>query len=819
MNNSVVVVILCNLAYVYAVISILGILGWLWFRPFGIFSLPSCPGFQSRLVLYPILGWILLLIGASWLRIPALPFQKTAGILLTILLSVPALYWLWKWRSIKPRREEILEYCKSRLSSFPLLIFLGILGLIPISMLTTPSLYDVGTWGYDRANYVATTNEYLHQGMLEQGDASGGILAPWIALNGQLVKALVHHDFSWNAVCEFSRNPDFNARARYLGLLMRNGGAAMDATFASWFRLNGVQAFTLENYLQFLLLMLAGMWVGLEFKLGRLYCIFLSAVACLWPIGALPTLLDNRDQALTIFLVLILLGGASLRSFGWLVEGLVIGSLALLYIEIFPFVLLLWLLIRIDYRPFKIEYKFIGRALGVGFLCNLPYLLWGTHYLLGQLTQTGTMKLSVLLGISLGYFSGLAGTFAGINSSALSPLLVGEIIAGISFLGLFILGVIKLVKFKRWYYLLGLVVLMVLSFYFLRKGYEYSSYKLSTILFPASIILCALALRREDNFGDLKGIRCALVIGCLPGILLGAGIRSGFYFKGVPIQTGPNAGLENRGSLAVGYGLHTRQNDAYLAYQLRQDIKHENHVAIGNLGDGDIGFLENTFPSSMQVNGLLYNEYRNSFYPTGKFLTPNQRVGVLLLANDWRFAHRRYDQAEDIILLQGKFDKILPRNSYTIYFINGSQPITFLERLYSQVNQGSVGPGQKAGYRFRAQGLTFGVYALNQPAKASTLHFDISQVVAPHDGNRYDIASWKFYINGQATQPTVTVQKANSWNVRLSLPADAAGNVVEFVPPGHAPFASGENRMAPLDPKQRNEPVFKINNFTMEDAK
>jgi hypothetical protein len=686
-------------------------------------------------------------------------------------------------------------------------------------MLTTPSLYDIGTWGYDRANYVATSNEYLHLGMLERGDASGGVFAPWLALNGQLIKALVHHDFSRDAVYEFSRNPDFNARARSLALLMRNGGAAMDATFASWFRLNGVQAFTLENYLQFLLLLLAGIWVGLEFKLGRLYCIFLSAVVCLWPIVQLPTLLDNRDQALAIFLVLVLLGGASVRSFGWMVEGLIVGSLALIYIEIFPFVLLLWLLIRADHRPFRAECRFVIGALAIGLLCNLPYIFWGSHYLLSQLNETGTMKLVMLLGTSLGYFSGISGAFAGINSSPSSLLAVVEIVAGLAFLGLLTLGVIKSIRLKRWFYLLGLALLIALSFYFLSQGYQYSSYKLSTILFPASILLCALALRSKDDFPDLKNIRCSLVIGCLPGLLLGASIRSGFYFTDIPAQTGPNAGLENRTSLALNYGLHLRHNDAYLAYLLSKHLPSQSHVAVGNLADGDVGFLESTFFNSMQLNGLQFNEWRNAFYPTARFLPNNQRIGALLLANNWRFAHRRYDQAQDLILLRGQFDRVLSRSSYTGYFINDSRPVAFVERLYSQVNQESVGSSQQVGYRFRAKGLAFGVYALNQPAKACNLDFEITQVVPPADGSQSDIGNWSFYVNGRDAKAAVAVEKSGGWSVRLPLPADPAGNVVEIVPPGQAPFASGENLMAPPDPGQRNEPVFKINNFTMEEAK
>jgi hypothetical protein len=62
-------VIFQNAAYIGGASTILAGLGCLWFRSRG---LPKDAQPLARVALYPILGWMLLVVGASWLRIVAL---------------------------------------------------------------------------------------------------------------------------------------------------------------------------------------------------------------------------------------------------------------------------------------------------------------------------------------------------------------------------------------------------------------------------------------------------------------------------------------------------------------------------------------------------------------------------------------------------------------------------------------------------------------------------------------------------------------------------------------------------------------------------
>jgi hypothetical protein len=97
-------VILQNAAYIAAAFAILISLGWLWFRPGGLLGVTKNADPLARVALYPVLGWMLVVIGASWLRMLAVPFSKSAPWLLAFLTLIPLGLWIssFRRRKLKP---------------------------------------------------------------------------------------------------------------------------------------------------------------------------------------------------------------------------------------------------------------------------------------------------------------------------------------------------------------------------------------------------------------------------------------------------------------------------------------------------------------------------------------------------------------------------------------------------------------------------------------------------------------------------------------------------------------------------------------------
>ncbi len=102
--------ILGNATYIAAAFLLCAFLGWLWFRHDAIAGLSQSGNTLARLAIYPILGWLLVIVGSSWLRIPAVPFRVSAPYLLALLLIVPMAWQVWNLRREpgKARMEKLI---------------------------------------------------------------------------------------------------------------------------------------------------------------------------------------------------------------------------------------------------------------------------------------------------------------------------------------------------------------------------------------------------------------------------------------------------------------------------------------------------------------------------------------------------------------------------------------------------------------------------------------------------------------------------------------------------------------------------------------
>ena len=188
-------VILQNAAYIGAAFTIFTSLGCLWFRPGGLVGLPNDAHPLARVALYPVLGFMLVMIGASWLRILDLPFSKSAPWLLAFLVVVPLGFWLWRLRNTDARPNPV-RFLTDRGRRLWVLFVPFLLGVILVNRLTVPELYDVGRWGYDQVNYVHIADQYMEHGASGNQQSGGSVLKPWLAATARSIWDLCSGKFS-----------------------------------------------------------------------------------------------------------------------------------------------------------------------------------------------------------------------------------------------------------------------------------------------------------------------------------------------------------------------------------------------------------------------------------------------------------------------------------------------------------------------------------------------------------------------------------------------------------------------------------------------
>lgn len=820
MDPAVIKIIASNASYIVAAFFLIAVIGWLWFRPGGILGLPARENFLPRAVLYPVLGWALLLIGASWLRIPAIPLKKSAPFLLASVLLIPTLYWFFQgWRRYRSENKlpNIKTYLHERLRFGWICLALLGFGIIPLNRLTMPKLYDIGTWGYDQINYIHIADQYLDHGLFEQKDTvPPGIFRPWIIFNTTLAKRLAARDFSKGGTFAYSQNPDVaTVIKRRMGLIMRCTGAALDACLCTWFRLDTVQAYFLSSYLLYLLLISAGLWISLEMKLRPLTTVFISAMAGLWPMAVFPSLVDNRDQVHGLLFVLIALSGAFLRALNIRVQSIVLGALVVAYIEIFPLAIPLWLAIELDNLSWQDALQRTIKTAIATIAWIFPYLLWGPHFLLIQAQETGAMRLRLPIGEWLGDFSGLAGSFPGLLFQGPEVLLSLLVLSGWAFLLFQIFGLLNGLRARRFFFVVGFLGFVTLSIYFYRIDYSYAAYKLSTILFPSAVLLAASTQQAMSPFPAWSAwsVRCfpLLAILCLPALLVGAALRSGFRFNDLPVLTGPNSVVENRTELIINRGLRVRKNDVLAA---RSTAGKTKNVAFSNLSQHDNAYVAHFFrdhPVAL-LNGNFNNQEVHG--PIGflssnmSFLKEGQLIDRLILLNSEGVGAIRFDGPQNLIYLRGQPELIKTNKVFTDVTLDPKTPFAFAQRIYSQFWQAVIQKGPTAShFPFADKGITVGIYLLNGPTVPRMVHFDVASPVPE------TLKKWILTVNGRLMENPHVLLPNGRLRFSAYLPASPAGHVLELRPSGVViePRASPE----PLAPGQA---VNEMTNFKLEEV-
>ena len=835
--SEVSLTIAANLLPIAAACLLCLLIGWLWFRPGALAGLPQSAEFLPRFAIYAILGWFLIIVGSSWLRILAVPFRKSAPFLLAVLLAVPLAFWLWRLWKERGKLPDWKTYLQLRAGPAGcLLLAMGLFAVVLTNRLTVPSLYDVGGWGFDQVNYVHIADQYIENGMFEPKDsASGGVIGPWFAFNGNLIRNCLSFDKSrWNAIYDFSSNPDVQTYTRQLSLIMRSGGAALDSSFASWFRLDGVQAYVLGNYIQYLFLALAGVWVGLVARIHPIGCLLLGALASLWPIAIFSNLLDNRDQALALVIILVLLGSVLYRQLNIWARGLALGALALIYIEILPVVAPLWLLAHLDERPLRLAGKHIGQEIGIALACTFLYVPWGTQFLFVQLSSSDTMKLQLPLGAFFGPLSTFAGTFAGIRFDGSQLVLVFAMVAGAALIALQILGLAVWLKDRRFGACAGFFLLAAISIHLNQIGYAYAGYKLFTVLFPAIILLCAgsfsIFSRSLAGPSGLPGGLwkrepvLILIALCLPGVLLGSALRSGFSFSDVKYVIGTNSVLEDWAGVTTNAGLRVRDTDLEMARSIVANVKKKQGVLFSNFDHWDVAYFAHFFGSQRPIS-LLYGFSpqtnpldRNVFAKNMRFVEAGQPIHWLLLLNDETVGRARYDTPDNIVILKGQPVKIESGRTFTAMQLKSKEEFVFAQRLYSQILPKAISRETKnSEFLLGKQGVVFGVYAVNSSAEPRKIRFDV--VSAGSRPLREKLGEWQCFVNGKPAENLVKTPLPDGARFSISLDSEPAGHVIEVGPASQLPFQFATERAKAYIAGNKAKDVYKVKDFVLENSR
>jgi hypothetical protein len=798
-------VIVQNVAYIGAAFTILAALGWLWFRPGGPLGLPNDAKPLARVALYPVLGWMVVVIGASWLRILALPFSKSSPWLLAFLLLVPSAFWLWRLRKPDARSNPI-AFLAERCKRVWVLLVPCVLGVVLINRLTVPQLYDVGRWGYDQVNYIHIADQYLDDGMLVIQRNGENILEPWLAASIRFVSNVSSGKLS-KYIMDAPDNPRVSTGRAWLGLNVRNGGAAVDGCFGTWLGLDGIQAYVLSVRMQFLLLVCCGLWIALQTSVAAAWLLLIPGIASLWPSVILPSLFDNRDQTYAFILIFIILGSSVCGGLNRQINGVALGALTFIYVEIVPIVMILWTAFRIDDRPLLAGIRNLFVEGFVGLLVTLPFLPFNISYLIEQLRERETLRLEAPLGHLLGPLSPISGAFAGMgfSSSQLLPVILS--ISAIAFLVFQVLGLARWLNSRRYLSVAAFVALAVLASSLYMRDYQYVTYKFLTVLFPVAVLLCAAALapsgahRASFLWFDYQALLSPKTITllsalCVPAIIVGAAMRSGFVFADLPVPAGVLDTLEDRKTLAPANGLHVRNNDVLIARERARKVGKKKGVALCNFSRADVAYIAHFLSSrkSFLLNGLFFDQQSEMpFSEDLAFLSADQKIHWLFLLNSEAAGVMRYDGLENMMWLSGNPEQVMVFRSFTSLRLNPEVPFVFAQRLYSQYWQevSSETRLPQTRFFFGKKGIVFGVYALNTRSTPCLLQFeiaalrgeDVAQVAAK-------LASWTVLSNRAIAEGFRFHQLADRLFVEIPLDPNSAGHVLELGPKDGLPIAA-----------------------------
>ena len=757
---------------------------------------------MARVALYPVLGFMLVIIGASWLRILALPFSKSAPWLLAFLVVVPFGFWLWRLRKADARPNPI-RFIADRWKRLWVLMVPCLLGVILINRLTVPELYDVGRWGYDQVHYVHIADQFMEHGALGSERNGGDVLKPWLAASARSVWNLCSGKFSV-FIGEVSNNLQLSSHKERLGLLVRNGGTALDACFGTWLGLDGIQAYVLSVRMQYLLLACCGLWIALQMRLAAAGLLLIPGIACLWPCVILPSLVDNRDQTYGFILIFVILGSSVCGGLNRRICGVALGALTLAYVEIVPIAIILLTAFRIDDAPFRVGVKNLFVEGFIALLITLPFLPFNLSFLIAQLGAKEAMHLGMPLGNLLGPLSPLSGAFAGLYFGPSQVLPVILLISASAFLVFQVLGLACWLSSRRFFSVCAFLALAALASSLYYRDYQYVTYKFLTALFPVAVLLCATALRPLPAYGassplfNYKGLRSApksatfLATLCVPALAVGAAIRSGFIFGDFTVPAGPLDFIEDRSALTPQQGLRVRSNDVLNAKVRAQKAGKKKGVALCNFTPSELPYMAHflRYRKSALLNGLLFNEQSGPFSEDFAFLGSGEQIHWLFLLNSATEVVMHYNGLENVMWLSGRPKQVMVFRSFACLSLSPRSPFVFAQRLYSQYWQDAspVTPLPQSRFLFGSKGIAFGIYALNTNAIPYLLQFEIYPS-REDDLPRMsaELESWIVLANSNETRDVRIQYLADRVFVQIPLASNPAGHVIELGPRDRLP--------------------------------
>lgn len=720
-----------NLSILFLGYGICVFLGWSMCRP-----LRTEPIDPIRVACYPVLGFALLLVFCSYLRIPSLPFSKTVPALLAVICLVAGgIEWL---------RFHLLgrDYCASLTRAWrpAVLIFVGVTCLASplLFRLCVKNFSDPGTWGYDVGNYVLTTREYVDNGMLLPGDAEGSESNPFVAFiryQSILGSSILSGEPSKNPADLLGPTAAFSA-SRNVSLMPRNAGAAVDAFFAVILDLRPIPAYFLSVLLCTILLIHAA--VALAFRVGLRggIAVIFTAVAVYWPTVVRPVMFDNRDQAICLFLVVALLAVCRAGAGAWPIRSILLAALCLTYIEIAPFAVVAYALCAAGRSPTRIWLRSLLLEGGVALGLCLVFSPGLASYLLHQATAAEASATMTGLAAPFWIFENLAGVYAGVDPGKNSYHWFLLTLSGIVFLALVVIGVIRSGIARQWGFVVAIGCFVAADLVFMSGSRDYAAYKLGTVTFPLLLVALGVTLRNPEGSPNrtvdrglwLLGRPCVAVL--MFAILCGVWMRAGVYVKDVPFREGLNAILWDRKEHTMLAGLAPRSNDVTELASIVEEIGNRNSVVVGATR-ADVGYVQGYAnpDHTFLLNGRVFNTaiaLNDQPYDSIRFLNGGTPIENIFLTNSNRVAKRAYHRKDSVVPLGEAPEAFDAFRTFSRIRIDPAKPFPFAALQFTELaaspQAGDLFPD---GFAFGPAGINFGIFALNASAAPRTVQVTV----------------------------------------------------------------------------------------------
>jgi len=781
----------------------------------------------ARFACYPVLGFATLLVACSYLRIPSVPFSKTAVPLAVALLLLGCGLEIARIRFGRVRFWESLAH------SWQKVLFVAgtvlLFGLPLTFRMCVPEMLNPGTWGYDQVNYVVTARGYVDRGMLPQTspDSPGYLdeLDSFWKYQRLMAESILRGEPLKVPSDEFSQS-SIGSTARVLRMLPRNAGACVDAFFSVVLRIHPVQAYFLSVLLITVLLVHATLALAMSLRLPMGAVMIVVAIGVFWPTAVRPVMYDNRDQAACLVLMIAILALARGRASWWVIRAVLFAAICFVYIEIAPFAALAYAIFAFHGQTFRTWWSAMLKEGGVTFASILLFLPSFASYLLYQTSSGNTSDQLVPLRAPFGVFENLAGTFAALlpQPGSFHMLLLG--VSGFALLFIILTGGIRSSLRGDWSFVGALVLLCALDLLFMSKGKDYAAYKLGTVSFPFALIAVGSALQPlQTNLRRWDTITAQAARGLcylLPAaILCGIAMRAEFYLPDLGFHVGVNSELSQRKKFTLEEAWSDRSNDVVSIQKLLRKVIKEDRSVIVGATRSDIGFVQQLIDPKRAyiVNGVGAQVDKRpdsltceemSFLPEGK------KIRHILLTN-WEFAMHRYHLLESMIPIVNWPLSQKVFNRFSHFSIDGKRPFVFAALHYSEMQPvAEPADGSSRGFNFGPQGVVFGVYALNCPSIPRDLRVSVVPLNAraaqeiESNGQRFSL-----YVNGKKAVEVRTEAADGSLSFEIPLDATPSGHTIAVRPLGESSVKSDDYTMPPRAASD-DIPYYRIQSFAVD---